>query len=510
MRRVALALIFICGVASADSVTQTSPANTSFDPKSVYKVPRGTAPTEGPADAPITVVDWSDYACGYCNRVQDTLDRLDRLYPGLIRWVHRTLPLDDDNTVAAEASLAAAAQGRFRPMHARLYALHGRVDRVDVELVARELGLDMVRFRGDLDAGTYRKAIASDVEDARRLGVEGTPTFFINGRPVHGNQPLRVFAQVVDEELARATAVRATQRADLPDIYDALVADGKPTADAPADASNEHAELDPTTVYRVGLGLPGHQLGPDDALVTIVEWSDFQCPYCAKEAPVLAHVRKKYGDQVRIVYRHMAMQFHHSAALAAEAGVAAAEQGKFWAFHDQVFGHFGHLTRGDLEGFAKDAGLDLPRFRAALDDRRFHDAVIAEGAAAEALGVDGTPTMFINGQPIVGARDEAGTDQIIDAHLEHAKTAVARGLAKNDLYPLVMNMAQGEDRADPSAVPQTNVGHIELRAEDRGRSVAAACRRRDGARAAKLAAPLAGDSKRRAAAVCSGEGIDLP
>ena len=471
MRRVALALVLLGGLAHADAVTHTSPAGASFDPKTIYKIPRGGSPSEGPADAPITVVDWSDYACGYCNRVQDTLDRLDRLYPGLIRWVHRTLPLDDDNTVAAEAALAAAAQGRFLPMHARLYALHGRVDRLDVELVARELGLDMIRFRGELDAGTYRRSLASDVEDARKLGINGTPTFFINGRPVHGNQPLRVFAQVVDEELARAASVRATHP---PDLYDALVADGKPSADSPADSSNESAELDPATAYRVGLGLPGHQLGPDDALVTIVEWSDFQCPFCAKEAPVLAHVRKKYGDQVRIVYRHMAMLFHASATIAAEAGVAAAEQGKFWAFHDQVFGHFGHLTRGDLEEFAKAAGVDLPRFRAALDDRRYHDAIIAEAAAAEALGVDGTPTLFINGQPIVGARDEETTDRIIDAHLDHAKGAVAAGMSKLDLYPLVMNMAQGDDRADPSAVPQTSIGHLELRAEDRGRAVAAA------------------------------------
>src|SRR5262249_2575874 len=141
-----------------------------------------------------------------------------------------------------------------------------------------------------------------------------------------------------------------------------------------------------------------HQLGPDDALVTIVEWSDFQCPFCAHTAPLLAHERKKYGDQVRIVYRHFPLSGHRDAQLAAEAGVAAAEQGKFWAFHDQIWANFGKLSRADLEGYAKVAGLDLAKFRAALDERRYHDAVVAENAAAEALGVSGTPTMFINGQ----------------------------------------------------------------------------------------------------------------
>src|SRR5439155_27093535 len=176
----------------------------------------------------------------------------------------------------------------------RLYQLHGRLTRAEVELVARELGLDMTRFRADLDAGTYKKQIEADVADAEALGVTGTPTFFVNGRPVVGAESLKSFAEVVDQELARAADVAKTHPAVL---YDALVADGRPTADTP-ETDDKAFELDPSTGYRVGLGLPGHQQGPDDALVTIVEWSDFQCPYCAKEAPVLAHVRAKSGDQV--------------------------------------------------------------------------------------------------------------------------------------------------------------------------------------------------------------------
>src|SRR5258706_331579 len=81
-----------------------------FDPAAIYRVPLGGAPKWGPADAPVTIVVWSDYACGYCNRVQPTLDGLQRLYPGQLRWVFRTLPLDDDVTLAAEASLSPAAQ----------------------------------------------------------------------------------------------------------------------------------------------------------------------------------------------------------------------------------------------------------------------------------------------------------------------------------------------------------------------------------------------------------------
>lgn len=473
----------------------------SFDPAAIYKVPIGHAPVTGPADAPVTIVAWSDYACGYCNRVQATLDRLNRMYPGQLRWVHRTLPLDEENTLAAEAALAAEAQGRFLPMNDRLYALFGRVDRATVELIARELGLDMVRFRADLDSHAFRASVMADQADARTLGVLGTPTFFVNGRAVYGNQPLKAFVDLVDQELARA--------ARTPGGYDALIADGRATADAPKDNAEPPPAFQNMTLYRVGLGLPGHQIGPDDARVTIVEWSDFQCPFCARSAPVLAHIHEKYGNDVRIVYRHLPLDMHRNAMLAAEAGVAAAEQGKFWAFHDQVFASFGHLERADLERFAAAVGLDLAKFRAALDDRRYHDAVVAEVAAAQALGIDGTPMMFINGIALSGARDAMTMDRMIDAHLARTRELITGGVAPGDLYALLMSAAKGDDRGDPSRIPSAAAIHVELRGEDRVRAVSAACLRHDAARAAELAGPLSGDPKRRATLVCAGVGIDL-
>ena len=475
-----------------------------FDPASVYKVPQGTGPSEGPADAPITIVAWSDHSCGYCIRVQVTLDQLVRLYPGQIRFVHRTLPLDEDDTLSAEAALAAAAQGRFKPMSDRLYGVHGKVDRPAAEMMARELGLDMLRFRAALDTGMYKAQIAADVKDATALGITGTPVFFVNGRAISGNQPLKIFADTVDEELARVATTKAN--------YDALVANGKATADVP-DRDRGHPGDAPSlaerTTYRMGLGLPGHQQGPDDALVTIVVWGDFQCPFCAKMAPILQRVRDTYGAQVRIVYRHLPMAFHKKAALAAEAAVAAAEQGKFWAFHDAVWAGFGHLERADLEQFAMIAGLDMAKFRAALDDRRHHDAVIMEGAAALALGVDGTPTSFVNGKPIIGSRDYAGVATIVDDQLAQAKTVVAGGIAARDYDAVVMSGATGVDRADPASIPDLAGMKVAMRSEERSRAVAAACRRHDAKRAAELAAGLTGEPRKRAALVCAAGGIDL-
>jgi len=498
MNRRAAVVVVMLAISAAHAVARAD--RLGFDRAVVYNVPRGAAPASGPRDAPVTIVVWSDYSCAYCNRVQVALDHVTRLYPGQLRWVHRTLPLDDDNTLAAEAALAADAQGRFLPMNDRMYALGGRVDRAAVELIARELGLDMLRFRADLDTRKHRPAIDADAADARTLGISGTPMFFVNGRPLNGNQPVRAFVEVVEQELARA--------AQHPGDYDARVAAGRPAADTVVDARPRGA-LERTTLYRMGLGLPGHQSGPDDALVTIVVWSDFQCPFCARQAPVLAHLRDKYKTDVRVVFRHLAMAFHRNAALAAEAGVAAAAQGKFWAFHDQVFAGFGHLERADLERFAAAAGLDLPAFRAALDDRRYHDAVIAEAASAEALGVDGTPTMFVNGAPVSGARDAPTMERLVEAHLARARDVISAGVAPGDVYALVMTSAEGEERADPAGIPSSAAVHVELREDDRVRAVTAACRRRDAARAARLVDGLAGEPRRRAALVCAGAGIDL-
>ena len=492
-RAVVLGVLFAASIASADG-------KLGFDPQTVYKVPRGAAPADGPAEAPITIVTWSDFACGHCYRVQPTLDALNKLYPEQLRWVHRTLPLDDDDTTAAEASLAAAAQGRYRPMSDRLYAMGGRVDRAAVELIARELGLDMVRFRADLDARTHRDAIAADVVEARRLGVTGTPTFFINGRPIIGSQSLKVFADVVDEELARV--------ASTPGDYDAMVATGKLGADVAGAADHGSTELAADTIYRMGLGLPGHQDGPDDAIVTVVVWSDFQCPFCAREAPVLRQLRAKYKDDVRIVFRHLAMSFHRRASIASEAAIAAAAQGKFWAFHDQAFDNFGALERVDLERFAQAAGLDLAAFRAALDDRRYRELVVAEGASAQALGVDGTPTMFVNGRPIIGAKSFETMDALVGTLVERGR-AIAAHIPRADLYALVMAEASGSERADPSRVPLPTGVRIALRTNERVRAVIAACRARDRARASTLAGDLAGPERRRLQHVCAAAGIDL-
>jgi protein-disulfide isomerase len=495
-------LLMLCVLAPAAAAQPRG-----FDPDAIYSVPLGDASDggrRGPVDALVTIVEFSDFTCRFCIRSQLVLEQLERLYPGQIRWIFRHYPLDeDDGTLPAEAAVAAGNQGRFWPMHDRLFAVGGRVDRAAVELYATQLGLDLARFRNDLDSGLARAAVMRDWRDGLRLGISGTPAFFINGRAVHGARSLAAFADVVAEEMTRAREMAKTSPQNL---YAALTAGGRTIADV-EEAEPETIELDPARVYRVGLGLPGHTEGPADALVTVVAWSDYECPYCARLVPTLERLRKERPD-VRIIHRHMPLSGHPGADLAAEAAVVAGRAGKFWAFHTEVFRRIGTpLTREVLLDAARSAGVDRDAVAAALDDHRHRELVLAEGAAAFALGAGGTPTLFVNGRAFGGAIPYDQLLLIIDAQLIAARELVARGVPPQDVYGVIGLSADTAETGDPRRLPRPTTVHIEMGPIERDAAIVSACRAGDGDEARDLAG---GSGSGRARAVCADLGVDLP
>ena len=140
-------------------------------------------------------------------------------------------------------------------------------------------------------------------------------------------------------------------------------------------------------------------LGSEDAKVTIVEFSDFQCPACGAAHPVVKQVIKEYGDKIFFVYRHFPLLATHQYALkAAEAAEAAGEQGKFWEYHDILFANQDNLKTEDLKNYAKQIGLDVKKFNEALDSGKHKDKVLSDLDDGEKFGVTSTPTFFINGQ----------------------------------------------------------------------------------------------------------------
>lgn len=158
-------------------------------------------------------------------------------------------------------------------------------------------------------------------------------------------------------------------------------------------------------------------LGRADAPVTVEVWSDFECPYCARGADTLKALHEKYGDQVRIVFRHKPLPVHKNARLAAIASMAAQEQGKFWPFHDALFAQQEALDRASLEALAARLGLDVERFRRALDSSTWNNYVDMELAESQRRGIGATPTFFVNGETIAGAQPLSVFAQTIDAAL---------------------------------------------------------------------------------------------
>lgn len=160
------------------------------------------------------------------------------------------------------------------------------------------------------------------------------------------------------------------------------------------------------------------QIGPDRAKVTIVEFSDFQCPYCKTfRDSTLDVLVEKYGDDIRFVYRDYPLPFHPQAQIAAEAAECANEQGKFWEMHDLIYANQEILMADIYSGFAGQLGLDTQKFDLCLSSNKYADEVTADQKDGESYGVTGTPTFFVNGQILVGAQPASAFEVLIDQEL---------------------------------------------------------------------------------------------
>ena len=178
----------------------------------------------------------------------------------------------------------------------------------------------------------------------------------------------------------------------------------------------KEAEPEADKVETVALGSSPSR-GAADAPVTVVVFSDFQCPFCAKAEGTIHDLEAAYPGKIRFVFKNQPLPFHVHARLAAKAALAAGEQGKFWEYHDALFAHQKELDRASLERYAEELDLDLRRFRAALDDTRLDIAVEADITEAHRLDVKGTPTFFVNGRTVVGSQPIAAFRPKVDQAL---------------------------------------------------------------------------------------------
>jgi protein-disulfide isomerase len=176
---------------------------------------------------------------------------------------------------------------------------------------------------------------------------------------------------------------------------------------------------------RVEVAATGPAQGPANAPVTIVEFSDFQCPFCSRVIPSLNQVKEKYGDKVRIVFRQYPLPMHPQAQKAAEASLCANDQDKFWQLHDAMFANQQALGVDQLKAKAAELGLNAETFNSCLDSNKYAAQVATDLKEGSAAGVSGTPAMFINGRFVNGAVPFEEIASIVEDELQRkgVKTA---------------------------------------------------------------------------------------
>ena len=402
-----------------------------------FRVELDGSPSRGPADAPVTIVMFSDFECPYCEEALATIAGLEREYPDQLRLVYKSMPLarHPNALTAALVGYSAQAQGKFWEWHDLVFS-GSDIEGETLARYAEQIGLDGEQVQAELDRLEYAPEVRRDLRVAKRLKLTSTPVFFINGRVLPGSRPPHVFRHLVEQELALAE--RLLDDGIAPEQLYAHATQWGYTA---IEYSDARPELDEDTVFPVPVG-DAPVRGRADAAITVVAFSDFQCPYCAAGHETMEELRTLYGDDIRFVFKHFPLPGHPLGALASRASFAARDAGKFWEFHDALFEFGARYDGQDLLAIAAELGID----RVAIEDAMLsevHDGRIeADMRLGGQLGITGTPAYFINGRPMVGARPVLEFRMLIAEEFERVEALRAAGTAPERLYEALTGATQ--------------------------------------------------------------------
>jgi protein-disulfide isomerase len=411
-------------------------------------------PTWGNSDAPVTVVEFSDFQCPFCSRVGETLNELKRVYgPDRLRlvWKNYPLPFHASARPAADAAMTVFALGgadAFWRFHDLVFANQRELSPENYQRWAVMVGLDGDKFQAELSAKHHVAKVDEDLALATRMGITGTPVFRINGIPLMGAQPIESFKEIIDPQLAAAKELAASGT-PADQLYSVLSAKNAQAASAPEDEEKPAVpEPEDTAIWRVPVEKSDPARGPADALVTLVLFSDFQCPYCKRVEETLADLEQKYGSDLRIVWKDYPLPFHNRAVPAAVlARVAFAKKGVkgFWQAHRALFEGQDDLDDAALKVIAKGLGLSWPEIQRAMADHRFKDVFEASEDLAKTLKVSGTPCSFVNGYRVAGAVPAEKFVEVIDAQFAKARAMADDRHSQAGIYEAIAKTGQQSD-----------------------------------------------------------------
>jgi protein-disulfide isomerase len=334
------------------------------------------APTPGPARVEIVV--FSDFQCPFCAHFATAVRELQSKgiegVPTTVRFKHFPLGIHPAAPLAHQASLAAAEQGKFWEMHDLLFAHQSALDRKHLLTYAKSLRLNLIRFQRDLDSQRIKQTIEADKLEGQRLGIAGTPAFFINENSHSGT---RSFDQLKGLVVAEQRRVQA-----LAEITEGLMSKG-----------------------------------PANAPVTLEFFADLQSPITRSAMNQLDLVLQKYPSTVRLQFRNFPLPFHPQAVLAHEAAMIAARQECFWEFASYIMDHQDSLREQNLISYASQIGLDQVKFAEMLRQRRYLARIDADVLAGLKRGIRGSPVVFVNGKRIDGVPSMQMLTEYVEAEL---------------------------------------------------------------------------------------------
>ena len=395
-------------------------------------IPIGGSYSYGPSDAPIVIVEFVSLQCPFCARGAQTVRELQARYPDEIQVVYKHLPLSFQPQAgpAALVSEAAGRQGYFFEMTT---AILNRMDQLRAKdaltlgrEIAAELGMDLEQFEEDLLDTTLEESILADMMLAQDLRIQGTPNFYINGIHVRGAQPLEAFDAVVrqarnfNKSLAESGVPKEQHyRLSVENFFAAPPQEQEQAQNlAPELRTGDLLEI-PIQDFDLTYG------EQEDFLVTIVEYSSLQCPFCARASTTMRQLEEMYPGKIRFVFKHFPLENHQHSITGGRALYAADQQGQGQKMLHLLYDNQTQLRRlaeDDYLELARELELDLEQFTSDYHSEESVKVIQENQNYGVELGIRGTPFFVVNGEVVIGAFPVHHFREIIEAELRSART----------------------------------------------------------------------------------------
>ena len=423
-------IFFFLACNKGENQVVKEPEPTDDRKEEIYNVDLGSAIFRGPQDAPVTVVNFSDFQCPFSKRSVDLMENIMKRYDGKVRYVFKHFPLSFHKWAkpASYAAVAAQNQGKFWEYYAKLYSDVKNINDEVLVNYAKELKLDMDKFEADRKSAETAAKVQADITQGSLFGIRGTPTLFINGVRLVGANSAKM-EETITKQIAAGEQLKAK---GVKNPYAEIVKNGKtkfipPKREAPAVSQD---------VYKVEVPAHAPVWGAEDALVTIVLFDDFECPFCSKLYATYEQLKNDYEGKIRIAFVNLPLGFHKKAKDAAYAAAAAHKQGKFWEVYSFLFTRQKEWNKVEnfkewLESKKEELPVEWEQFQKDLENKNIENLVAEDIKTATSLGLRGTPASFVNGRFISGALPIESFKKVID---EEFKKAEGKGLKGDALY----------------------------------------------------------------------------